>query len=313
MDDDEFHDRLLDVMKSHFGPDVVPPKDPEDRDEFDMAKQLLERKIARVARDPDTVSKIAERYYAFAQIRPKTLSKYSRTIARLTAVIGDLPIKQVSPSVLRQYRDRLTAQGSLPATIRADFTPIIGLMGYAVDEGLLDLSPMAGVKLPKEKRAVEEMKWLPFEPAEMTRILAAAETVWGAPRQGLSSERRQALQMAVNVLAYTAMRPPEFMALRPESVDDRCIRIEGGKTKSAWRVIPLHPKIKNFPSWLKSGGLQVLANCETGEEQTDPVTPIRHNFTRLIREVMDPPIIHERKALYSLRSSLSYGLERLSL
>ena len=275
-----------------------------------MAKQRLERKIARVARDPDTVSKVAKRYNAFAQIRPKTESKYRRTIARLTAVIGDLPIKQVTPSLLRQYRDRLTAQGSLPSTIRADFTPIIGLMGYAVDEGLLDLSPMAGVKLPKEKRSVEESKWLPFDPAEMGRILIAVETVWGEPMQGLSLARRQALQMAVRVLAFTAMRPAELMALRPASVDDRCIRVEGGKTKSAWRVIPLHPSLADFPAWLKAGGLRVFANAETGEEQTDPATPIRHNFTRLIREFMDPPISHERKALYNLRSTFQNALRR---
>ncbi|WP_047995026.1 DUF6538 domain-containing protein [Puniceibacterium sp. IMCC21224] len=80
MDDDEYHDRLVDVLNSHFGPDITPPRDPEDRDEFDLSKQRLERKIARVARSPDTITKVAERYYKFAQIRENTQDKYRRTL-----------------------------------------------------------------------------------------------------------------------------------------------------------------------------------------------------------------------------------------
>ncbi|PCJ10531.1 MAG: hypothetical protein COB16_00515 [Rhodobacteraceae bacterium] len=310
MDDDEYHDHLVDILSRFFGSTIAPPADPDDRDEFDLTKQRLERKIARVARSPDTIEKVAERYYRFAQVREKTQDKYQRTISRLTAEVGNLPIQHLTAATLRQYRDKLTSNGSLPSTIRADFTPIIGLLGYAVDEGLIDLSPMAGVKLQKEKRSIEEMKWLPFEPDEMVRIFSATEEIWGQPTRGLSDERRQALQMAVRVLAYTSMRPAELMVLRPEAVDDRCIRVEGGKTKSAWRVIPLHPKIAGFPEWLKAGGLEVFANGETGETQSDPVTPIRHNFTRLIRKKMDSPINHPKKALYSLRSTFQNALRR---
>jgi len=310
MDDDEYHDRLVNVLESHFGPDVTPPHDPEDRDEFDLTKQRLERKIARVARSPDTITRVAERYYKFAQIRETTQDKYRRTLNRLTATVGDLPIQHLTASALRGYRDALTAKGSLPASIRADFTPIIGLLGYAVDEGLIDLSPMAGVKLPKEKRAVEEMKWQSFDPSEMVRIMEAVEAIWGQPTQGISDERRQALQMVVRALAYTAMRPAELMALRPDQVDSRCIRVEGGKTKSAWRVIPLHPKIVDFPDWISSGGLEAFSIGETGLKQKDPVTPVRHNFSQLIRKKMDPPIQHPKKALYSLRSTFQNALRR---
>lgn len=297
-------------MKVHFGRHAVPPENPEDRDEFDLSKLRLERAIARVARSPNTISNVAERYYKFAQVKQKTRDKYRRTIARLIADVGDLPIEHLSAKGLREYRDKLTLKGSLPATIRADFTPVIGLLGYALDEGLIDISPMASVKLPKEKRSIEEMKWLPFAPNEIRTILEAVDVVWGQPTQGLSSERREALQMSVRVLMYTAMRPAELMALRPENVDERCIRIEGGKTKSSWRTIPLHPKISDFPDWLHTGGLAVFANAQTGEAQSDPVTPVRHIFTRLIRSKMQPPIMHPKKALYSLRSTFQNAMRR---
>ena len=62
---------------------------------------MLERMIARVARDPDTVRKVAERFYAFAQLRAKTEHKYRRTVDRLIEELGNIPIGQVTSRMLR--------------------------------------------------------------------------------------------------------------------------------------------------------------------------------------------------------------------
>ncbi|MEP6067613.1 MAG: phage integrase SAM-like domain-containing protein [Paracoccaceae bacterium] len=310
MDDDECFDRLTEIYKACFGSTVLPPDNPEERDEFDFSKMALERKIARVARDPDTLSKVSARFYAFAQLREKTEHKYRRTVDRFTDEVGNIPIGQVTSRMLRDYRDRLKARGLLPSSIRSEFSPIMGLFSYAVDEELIEFSPMVSVKLPKERRAVEESKWLPFEVEECRRVFSAIDDVWGKPVRGLSEERREALQMAVRVLALTAMRPAEFMALRADQVDERAIRVEGGKTKSSWRVIPLHPEISDFPAWLHAGGLDAFNNSKTGDKQSDTVTVLRHNFIKLIRKKMDDPIIHQRKALYSLRSTFQNAMRR---
>ena len=312
MDDDEYHDRLVGVYRKLFGDHVQPPSAPEDRDAFDFAKMGMERRIARVARNPDTLNKVAEKFFRFARLRKKTEDKYRRTVERLVVKTGDIPVGQVTPRMLRDYRDHLENKRRplLPSSIRAEFTPIMGLFSYAVDEELIEISPMVSVKLPKERRAVEEMKWLPFDVNEVSRIFAALDDVWEQPVQGLSDERREALRMAVRVLAYTAMRPAEFMALRPDQVDERAIRVEGGKTKSSWRVIPLHPQIADFPAWLHAGGLSAFHNSRTGEAQTDTVTVLRHNFSRLVRSKMAQPITDRRKALYSLRSTFQNAMRR---
>ena len=311
MDDDEYHDRLTAVFAENFGPDAPPPpSNPEDRDDYDAVKLKLERKISRVARNPHTVSKVAEKFFRFAEVKAKTEHKYRRTINRLVEDIGDVPVNQVTSRMLRDYRDKLLARGLLPASVHAEFAPIKGLFNYAADEELIEDAPTLSVRMPKERRAVEESKWLPFTPDEMRRIFQGMEDVWGGDVQGLSAARRSALTMAVRVLAFTAMRPAELMALRPDQVDDRAIRVEGGKTKSSWRVIPLHPEIADFPAWLHAGGLDVFANGETGQRQTDPVTPLRHNFAQLIRKKMTPQISEPRKALYSLRSTFQNAMRR---
>lgn len=136
MDDDEYHDLLTNVLATCFGDAVQPPSDPEERDSFDFAKMGLERRIARVARDPDTLKKISEKFYDFAALREPTERKYSRTIGRLIEEVGNLPIGQVTPKMLREYRDKLKVRGPLPSSIRAEFTPLMGVFAYAVDEEL---------------------------------------------------------------------------------------------------------------------------------------------------------------------------------
>ncbi len=304
MDDDEYHDWLTSIYERAFGDDDDPPQDPDQRDDYDFAKRRLERKIAEVAPEPNTLSKVAEKYYAFNDVRPSTVEKYRRNLGLLIEHVGDVPIHHVLPGDLRKLRDKLSAR-MLPASVHAMFTPIKGLFSYAIEDDLVDVNPMSGVKLPKDKRPIEDRRWLSFSPEEMTQILQGVDQIWMNPVQSLSEQRRDAVRMVVRVLSFTAMRPIEVLRLVPEDVDDRAIRIRGSKTESSNRIIPLHPEIKDFPSWLAAGGLDTFRSI-----QTDVVAPVRHNFARLIRRKLDRPIINERKALYSLRSTFENAMRR---
>ncbi len=304
VDQDQHYDQLVGLHRSAFGHHANVPTDPDERDEFDAWKMRLERKIARVAPPKDTLNGVAERYFSFVDSKPATLRKYREHINALVDQVGNVPIHHVTATMLREHRDRLMAR-MIPSSVLAHFTPIKGLFTYALDEELVDTNPVAGVRLPRDKRSVEEVKWLPFSPSEMSGILSVAAEYWGQPIAGVSRERREALLMLTRVLAYTAMRPVEIMSLRPENVDEMAIQIEGGKTKSAWRVVPLHPAIRDFPAWLRGGGMETFR-----EIKTDPVTPLRQNFAKLIHKRLSPPVIEERKALYSLRSTFSNAMRR---
>ena len=304
VDRDQHYDLLTELHHTAFGPHAEVPTDPDERDDFDTWKMRLERKMARVSPQTDTINGVAERYFSFVNSKPTTLRKYRDHVNTLVDQIGDIPIKHVTPAMLREHRDTLI-EGMIPTSVRAHFTPISGLFAYALDEELIDISPVVGVRLPRDKRAVEEFKWLHFAPDEMSRILIRAKEYWGQPIPGVSRARREAFLILIRVLAYSAMRPIEAMSLRPENVDEKAIHIEGGKTKSAWRVVPLHPAIRDFPAWLRSGGMETFA-----EIKTDLVAPLRQNFAKLIRKRLSPPITEERKALYSLRSTFSNAMRR---
>lgn len=304
MSDEHYRDRLIGFLNHFFAADSLPPDDPDDRDEYVYAKRRLERKISSVTPDPNSISIVLEKYCRFNSIRSGTRSKYRRELARLIAITGDVPISHVRTEDIKQLRDSLI--GNIQAaSIQAVFTPIKSTFNFAFDEDMINVNPMAGVKLPRNKRPIEERKWKPFEPGEVTRILKAAEDIWGNPAKGLTDESREAIHMVVRILAFSGMRPIEVIRLTADDVDDKLIRIKGSKTESSTRVVPLHPELGDLHNWIANGGLKTFQTIKI-----DKVGSVRHNFARLLREQMRDPILDPQKALYSLRSTFVNAMRR---
>ncbi|WP_299148887.1 tyrosine-type recombinase/integrase [uncultured Tateyamaria sp.] len=304
MSDELYLYQLNSVYQLYFGAEPTPPSDPDDRDEYVFAKHRIERKISSVTPDKDSITAVLEKYCKFNSIRSGTRSKYRREVARLVAITGDVPMAHVRSEDLKQLRDQLI--GTIQAaSIQAIFTPIKGIFAFAFDEDIIPNNPMLGVKLPKDKRPIEERKWKSFTPSEVTQILGAAKEVWSAPVQGLSDARREAIHMVVRVLTYSGMRPVEVIRLKSDDVTDSWIHITGSKTESSTRVVPLHPEIADFPAWVASGGLETFQTIKT-----DQVGSVRHNFGQLLRKKMQNPITDPQKALYSLRSTFVNAMRR---
>lgn len=304
MQPENYLDWLQTAYDVGFGADRQPPSDPDHRDEFDFIKRKLERKISELSPDPHTLTAVLEKYCEFHSVRAGTRSKYRRELSRLIAITGDVPVNHVRTTDLRQLRDRLIGEIQA-ASIQAVFTPIKGMFSFAFDEDMIDTNPMMGVKLPRDKRPIEERKWKAFEPAEVERVLSTARDLWSMEAKGLSTDRREAILMVVRVLAFSGLRPIEVIRLRSSDVDDRLIGVVGSKTESSTRVVPLHPEIGDFPSFVAAGGLETFQSIKT-----DKVNSVRHNFGRLLREKLDPPISDPKKALYSLRSTFVNAMRR---
>ena len=287
-----------------FPKDEPPPEDTDEREEFYFIKKKLERKISELKPDPNTITKISEKYFVFNDIKETTRSKYRRNINCLIKLVGDISINKIQAIQLRELRDEL-AKSMKPASLFAVFTPIKGMFQYAIQEELIEYNPVSAVKLPRDRRPIEERKWRKFEPEEITRIDLAIKEIWGKPIVNLSCDRRLALFHVVRTLMFSGMRPIEVLRLKPDDVSDTMIKITGSKTESSTRVIPLHPELKTFPDWVKSGGLETFLTIKS-----DPVGSVRHNFGRLIRNEISPPIIDTQKVLYSLRTTFVNAMRR---
>jgi hypothetical protein len=115
----------------------------------------------------------------------------------------------------------------------------------------------------------------------------------------LKRKRRLAIHMMCHVQAFTAMRPKEVVHLLPENVTDKSLIVIGSKTEGSDRSVPLHPRLRVFQHFITLVGLIHVLSQKKDRTQT-----IRHNFINLIRQKMDPPIIHEKKVLSYWRSTM---------
>lgn len=303
MDDAEYFDCLEAHYKGCFGPAETPPTGDDDRLEWDILKLKLERLMARFAPPADRLTAVFEKFIKFNDI--KTEAKYRRVFERFVKYAGNLPITQVTPRILRAYRDKLLADELSVASVKAAFTPLKSLFRYALDEEVVDTNPTQSVTFPKDNRPIGEIKHLAFEPVEVCKILDTIDALWLSPFPYLNDERRIAIRHIVRALTFTAARPIELMSLKPEDVTDAAINIRRTKTKSSWRYVPVHPEIADFPAFIQSGGIKCLLT-----NNQDLVEPVRHNFMRVLRELMVPVIPEPRKTLYSLRGTFQDAMRR---
>ena len=247
---------------------------------------------------------MSEAYFQKNQIKPEVRNKYRRVIKRLIAKVGDIPLEHLNADRLREFRDA-QPDDVKASSLQSLFTPIRGMFKHAIGEGKISENPMPSVVLKPEKRSTQMIKFKPFPPSEVRRIFAAMEEYWGSPMRGIADERRIAIYMVCRVQAFTAMRPKEILHRLPENVTDRSLIVIDSKTEGSDRSIPLHPAIADFPAFFHAGGFDTFLSQKKDRAQT-----IRHNFINLIRKKMDPPIIDEKKALYSWRSTFSNSMRR---
>jgi len=305
LDDDELGDRLKDIYDAAFGSGSPPsPSLSDEREEHFFIKKKLERKISETKSDPNTIHSVLEDYISFNQIKPLTARKYRRNVSQLVLITGNVPIAHLQISDLKQLRDALSPKMK-SASLHAVFSPIKGILRYAFHEGLIDSNPALAIALPKDKRPIEERKWKKFEPHEVNQINLRLNNMRKTSGFGLTEERQIAFVMVVRTLMFSGMRPIEVLRLKPEDVTERYIRVTESKTESSTRIVPLHPEIVGFYDWIHGGGLKTYDAIHS-----DPVSAIRHNFTRLIRFSLSPPILEKQKALYSLRSTFVNAMRR---
>lgn len=294
-------DRLKRFRRRAFDEEFK-PNDPFDAESWAWWLSRLDSKITDLTASTPRISMALERYLIFREPAENTVRKFSAHIADLIKDVGDLPLTEVTAHHLRQHRDELRKRDLDTTSIRAHFVAIRSVFRHAVDEGLIPLDPTSGVKMPKEKQSADDRRWKQFTPAEMRMILAFAEEWWGAPRPGITTERRVGLLILIKTLAYTAMRPSEIMDVTPEMVTPDSIAVPGTKTAAAKRAIPLHPKAREFHDWIHAGGMDAFADI-----QTDRARPLRQNFAKLLQR-LPTPIEDPKKSLYSLRGTFNESL-----
>jgi len=172
---------------------------------------------------------------------PNTLKDRANVTAKwITPYLGDVPLEQITPRLLRRYRALILEKGASNHRANVAKTVLSAALGAAVKDGLIDLNPCNGIeRLPHHKRAV-----IALTPLEVEAIRYAMPT----PRD----------KIIVSLIAYAGLRPGEVCGLtwahiRPDVilVDQTIQGGEVGPTKSkrprTVRILPtLHADLDAY-------------------------------------------------------------------
>ncbi|MHB0858012.1 MAG: tyrosine-type recombinase/integrase [Anaerolineae bacterium] len=186
---------------------------------------------------------------------PKTLEHYGYTLgafARFLATGHIHAVQAITPQHIRAYLVDLQRRGLKDTTQHAHARGIKTFLRWLVEEGDLEVSPMARVRMPRLAKRVPE----PFAPQEVQQLLAAC------PRHTPRGARDYALLLA---LLDTGLRASELLSLRVGGLDmrsgictvlgkgskQRQVRMGAKGRGAVLRMLGLRPDAPaNAPLWL---------------------------------------------------------------
>jgi integrase len=165
-----------------------------------------------------TFSEFAKTYLGALVVTKSTMASYRQAIENIwLPTFGERHLADIKASEIRLWV-RARRENVSPRTINNHLIPLRGLFRLAIEDGLLDLSPLASIRNLKIQRSLPD----PFTSAEMEAIL--------------SHLRSRAPEQAWNWYEFafgTGLRPSEQIAARWSDIDWQtpAIRIQRAKVR----------------------------------------------------------------------------------
>ena len=222
----------------------------------------------------------------------RTLEAYRGAISKFAAFLGHDDATRVTDEDVVRFKDHRLAQGISLKTIRdSDLASLKSLYRWALANRRLKNDPVAGIRVPAQRRAVVRSKG--FSDEEAATILTHALEV----QRGRQSPQTFAAKRWVPwIMAYSGARVGEIGQLRKEDVVRRDgidhIRItpEAGavKDKKA-RDVPLHAHL------IEMGFLSFVEACPAGSlflkpgsggDVLGPLRGLKNRLTEFVRIVL---------------------------
>jgi integrase len=115
----------------------------------------------------DEFERITEARVGSGDLKPRTLTGYRESITLARLSFGDVPLREIGPSELRDVYERF--EGQRPASRLRHLRQLGACFSAAVDESHLTVNPVSGFTKKLKLRAPKRGK-APFEDAELERM-----------------------------------------------------------------------------------------------------------------------------------------------
>lgn len=169
------------------------------------------------------------RHLRARNLSPRTCAIYDEAMTKFVQTWGDVEITDVMHQHVEMFVDHLFTQRLEPATVHTHFRGVRAFFAWAVDEGVIPLSPCAVVPAPK----VPEKEVAVLTPKDVKALVGCN------PRRATFTEVRDAT--ICRLFAETGMRLSELGNLQVEDIDlDQGIASVMGKGRRP-RHVPFGP------------------------------------------------------------------------
>ncbi|ANK83463.1 MAG: hypothetical protein TEF_12735 [Rhizobiales bacterium NRL2] len=189
------------------------------RNEVEFGRDPAAEKLEARRREPDTVQRVAEQFIEkWHRPRNRTADEIVRMFERhLYPVIGHREIKDIGRQDILEVLDKAEERG-LSVGVNRILTNVRRLFGWAVERGLIETSPVTGIKPPAKERARDRV----LTDDELRAFLTACDKA-GNP-----------FGTIFRLLLLTAQRRDEVASAAWAEFDlqDKLWRLSGERTKN---------------------------------------------------------------------------------
>lgn len=209
-----------------------------------------------------------------------TLKVYAASVARASAIVGDLPLERINNEIIRDLIAKMRAQRYSASTIRGDLTVVKLVVESLTENG----EPIFALRINKKF-------------ARVPRIIPSEQNAPCATRANVEKAlRHPELACPVAIAAGAGLRVAEILALHVGDCpsfnswdsENAVIHVRAGKTPSAKRAVPIPRELNEF--------LQSVAGDKT---RGDALVSISQNHLYNLLEARGLPLMHSYRRFFT--------------
>lgn len=257
----------------------------------DIKKELLEAQKANFPQSDATVEDYINRFLTqkAKEIERTTLESYTGYAKSIVIpALGKIKMQDLTPAILQDFFEGIKAEHTVKSLSKYRVV-LNGAIDAAYKDGIIALSPMHGVKLPKKDSTFTGDWYTADEAKQAIRLLDKEDF---------------SLTPAVMLALHTGMRRGEICGLRWIDVDflkeeihiRHTVKQNGGlvyekdhtKTKSSTRVIPIIPELSAYLQELlerqKQCGFPIDKVCTTKKGETLQPDYLTRRWNKFVKQ-----------------------------
>lgn len=235
----------------------------------------------------------AQRWYEAyrSQVEESTYANYRYTLKLLNSAFGKLPLNEVKVAQVNQFVNGLAAKGYSSSQINKCRSMLIQILDVAEADDL--------VVKNYARRAFRTTKQLSKEKKTHAKDAFSVEET----ERLLSDLPDTLLGNSIRLMLISGLRLQELLALTPRDIAedgswvrvDKAVKMVDGipklgdpKSYTSRRVIPIAPKYRKIPLWLRENGGQAFLWCAPRRESLLYATyTVRRKYYQLMENYPD--------------------------